>query len=247
MVSARRDAPTPVRRRAPHPRARTQGSRGASGSLEHGIGLAEPLDMNVRSVVVWGFALAAAPLLAACSSSSSSASNPNESSDGAAPDGAWGGGSDSGVAMSGSGSSSGGSSGSGSSSGSPSSSGSSSVDSGSMATGEDSGSAQVDSGGAEASSPWDGGCIRPPYQTTNECTGIGMPGGPVIPSCSVFNSSGQLVCPMIPGCTVVPDPSGQYCTGDNVTCGLSDCGHICILPNWDPCYDVATGACLEGC
>jgi hypothetical protein len=35
--------------------------------------------------------------------------------------------------------------------------------------------------------------------------------------------------------------------GDNVTCGLSDCGHICILPNYDPCYDVATGMCLEGC
>jgi hypothetical protein len=92
-----------------------------------------------------------------------------------------------------------------------------------------------------------GTCFRPPYQTTNECTGIGTPGGPVIPSCSRFNANGQLICPSIPGCTVVPDPSGEYCTGDNVTCGLSDCGHICILPNWDPCYDVASGACLEGC
>jgi hypothetical protein len=92
-----------------------------------------------------------------------------------------------------------------------------------------------------------GECVRPPYQTTNECTGIGKPGGPVLPSCSRFNASGKLLCPTIPGCTVLPDPSGEYCTGDNVTCGLSDCGHICLLPNWDPCFDVATWVCLEGC
>jgi hypothetical protein len=90
-------------------------------------------------------------------------------------------------------------------------------------------------------------CIRPPYQTVNECTGIGMPGGPVIPSCSRFDGNGTLICPTVPGCNVVPDPTGQYCMGDNSTCGLSDCGHLCILPNWDPCYDVATGMCLEGC
>jgi hypothetical protein len=193
--------------------------------------------MNARSVRIRGFALVTALLVPACTTGSPSALNPTESSDGAAPDGASGSGGDSGGATSSGGSSSDGSSSSGSSSSEPDSS----------VTGEDSGSTQRDSGGADGSGAVDGGCIRPPYQTTNECTGIGTPGGPVIPSCSIFNASGQLMCPTIPGCTVVPDPSGRYCTGDNVTCGLSDCGHICLLPNWDPCYDVASGVCLEGC
>ncbi len=184
--------------------------------------------MNARSVLVWGFALVTAPLVPACVTRSPDDSSPTESSDGAAPDGASGGGDDAGGAMSSDGSSSGG-------------------DADSAVTEKDSGSTHEDSGGADGSVARDAGCIRPPYQTTDECTGIGMPGGPVIPSCSIFNASDQLVCPTIPGCTVVPGPSGDYCTGDNVTCGLSDCGHICILPNWDPCFDVATGVCLEGC
>jgi hypothetical protein len=200
--------------------------------------------MHARSVLVLGFALLTAPLFPACSSGSSGPSNPAQSNDAAAPDGASGGG-DSGAASSSSGSSSGGSSSSGSSSGGSSSSGSSSGGGSDASAGEDS-STPEDSGKTDSSFAWDGGCIRPPYQTTNECTGIGQPGGPVIPSCSKFDANGKLLCPTIPGCTVVPDPSGTYCMGDGVTCGLSDCGHICILPNWDPCYDVATGACLEG-
>jgi hypothetical protein len=184
--------------------------------------------MNARPVLLWGFALVTLSLVPACAPG---ASDPTESGDGSAPDGAWGGGDDSGGAIS--------------IDGSSSDSSSSGGNADSAVADEDSG--REDSGGADASGAWDAGCIRPPYITTNECTGIGMPGGPVIPSCSKFNGSGQLVCPSIPGCTVLPDPSGEYCTGDNVTCGLSDCGHICILPNWDPCYDVATGACLEGC
>jgi hypothetical protein len=184
--------------------------------------------MNARSVVLWGFALAAAPLIPACTTESPGALNPMEPSDGAAPDGASGGNDDSGGAIS---------------SGDSSKRGDAPT-----VTDDDSGRAQDDSGSADGSHARDSGeCIRPPYQTTNACTGIGTPGGPVIPSCSRFNGSGQLICPTIPGCTVVPDPSGTYCTGDNVNCGLSDCGHICLLPNWEPCFDVASGKCLEGC
>ncbi|HEY2514772.1 MAG TPA: hypothetical protein VGI39_28095 [Polyangiaceae bacterium] len=201
--------------------------------------------MAARSVVRWGFALVLAPLAPACSASSPDASNPMESSDGAAPEAASGGG---GSDDSGGATWSGDSSSSSSSSDGSSSDGPSTGDSGSTVTGKDSGGAHHDSGTSDGSVAVDGGaCIRPPYQTTNECTGIGQPGGPVIPSCSQFDGNGQLLCPSIPGCTVVPDPSGTYCTGDNVTCGLSDCGHICILPNWSPCYDVATGKCLEDC
>jgi hypothetical protein len=194
--------------------------------------------MNARSVVLWGFALATVPLVPACTTASSGVSNPVESNDGATPDDASGGGEDSG----------GSTPSSDSSSDSASSSDSSHGDSGSPAGDGDSGSTPHDSGSADGSHPRDSGeCIRPPYQTTNECTGIGTPNGPALPSCSNFNASGQLICPTIPGCKVVPDPSGSYCTGDGVACGLSDCGHICMLPNWEPCYDVATGECLEGC
>ena len=205
--------------------------------------------MNARSVLLLTFALGTAPLAPACATMAPSAANPVDSNDGSAPEGSSGsGGATSSGGSSGSGSSSGGSSSSGSSSGSSSSSsGSSGGGSDAAVADEDSGSAQKDSGSADSSIARDGGCIRPPYQTTNECTGIGQPGGPVIPSCSNFDANGKLLCPTIPGCTVVPDPSGTYCMGDNVTCGLSDCGHICLLPNWDPCYDVATGVCLEGC
>jgi hypothetical protein len=202
--------------------------------------------MNSRPFLAIGFAVAMAPLVPACSAGSPGISNPGGPNDGAAPPSSSGGGSSS-SSSSGGGSSSGGSSSGGSSSGGGSSSSGSSSGSGYDAgLTNDSGSGPKDSGGPDTSFVWDGGCIRPPYSTMNECTGIGMPGGPKIPSCSIFNASGQLVCPTIPGCTVVPDPSGTYCQGDNKTCGLSECGHICILPNWDPCYDVATGMCLEG-
>ncbi len=225
----------PVRRSAPHSSRGTPGSSRISGLSEHGIAIASSPNMNARSVLLWGFALVTASLVPACAPTSLDASS---STDGSAPDGALGGGDDSGSATSSSGSSSGTSSSSGSSSGEPDA----------AVTDEDSGGVRGDSGRADASGTGDSGaCIRPPFQTTNECTGIGKPGGPVIPSCSKFSASGQLICPSIPGCTVVPDPSGEYCEGDNVTCGLSDCGHICILPDWDPCYDVATGECLEGC
>ena len=201
--------------------------------------------MTVRSLVLWSLALAAGSPLPACSASPD-ASNPADSGDGAAPEGASGGGQDSGSATPSGDASSGGSSGGNSW---DSGSGGSTGDSGSPGTPQDSGSPHHDSGSADGSgiAVDSGECIRPPFQTTNECTGIGMPGGPAIPSCSKFDANGKLICPTIPGCTVVPDPSGTYCTGDNVKCGLSDCGHICLLPNWEPCYDVATGECLEGC
>jgi hypothetical protein len=191
--------------------------------------------MNARPILLWGFALATASLAPACSSAPAAASGPSDASTPLGPSTSD---DDAGSAPS-----------SSSSSGNSSSSGGSpSLDSGSPATSDDSGTPQHDSGTKDASTPRDSGaCIRPPYQTTDECTGIGKPGGPVIPSCSEFNADGQLLCPSIPGCTVVPDPTGNYCMGDNVTCGLSDCGHICLLPDWDPCYDVATGKCLEGC
>ena len=184
--------------------------------------------MHARSVVLWGFALATASLIAACSAESPGASNPTESSDGAAPAGK-----DSGGATS---------------SGDASSNGSAHGDSGSTVTDDDSGRTHDDSGSTDASHARDSAeCIRPPYQTTNECSGIGTSNGPRLPSCSKFDGNGQLLCPTIPGCTVVPDPSGTYCMGDNVKCGLSDCGHICLLPDWEPCFDVASGECLEGC
>ena len=183
--------------------------------------------MNARIFRIWSFALATGPLLAACSPDASSAV---EASDGAAQEGASGG-RDSG----------------GATSRDSSSDRSSSGDDSSVA-GEDSGDAAKDSGSADGSGVLDSGeCIRPPFQTTNQCSGIGQPGGPLIPSCSRFDANGKLKCPTIAGCNVVPDPSGKYCTGDGVKCGLSDCGHICKLPDWEPCYDVATGACLEGC
>jgi hypothetical protein len=106
----------------------------------------------------------------------------------------------------------------------------------SAVTEEDSGSTQEDSGGADS-----GLCYKPPYKTDGECTGT-VPLG-----CSRFDANGKLICPNIPGVGVIPDPSGKYCTGDNVTSVLSDCGHICKLPDVDPCYDVVTGECLEGC
>jgi hypothetical protein len=120
-------------------------------------------------------------------------------------------------------------------------SGSSTADSGSPTadspvTEEDSGSTQEDSGSADS-----GECYKPPYRTDGQCTGT------VPPGCSRFDANGKLICPTIPGLGVIPDPSGKYCTGDNVTAVLSDCGHICKLPNVDPCYDVVTGQCLEGC
>jgi len=186
--------------------------------------------MRARSVVVWGFALATVALIPACTTESPAALNPMQPSDGSAPDGAPdASNSDATIAR-----------------GDSSSGGSSHGDSAS--SDDDSGHAREDAGSADGSHARDSGeCIRPPYQTTNECTGIGMPGGPALPSCSKFNGSGQLLCPTIPGCTVMPDPSGTYCTGDNIHCGLSECGHICLLPNWEPCFDVASGACLEGC
>jgi hypothetical protein len=138
-------------------------------------------------------------------------------------------------------------------------SGSPTADSGSRTadsavTEEDSGSIQEDSGSADSggnpgagdseggSGAWDSGeCYKPPYKTDGECTGT------VPPGCSRFDANGKLICPNIPGVGVIPDPSGKFCTGDNVTSILSDCGHICKLPNIDPCYDVVTGECLEGC
>jgi hypothetical protein len=184
--------------------------------------------MRARSVVLCAFALAATPLLPACSSEPGT-SNLIEPKDGAAPEGASGD-QDAGGA-------------SDSSSGGPSQG-----DSAPPVTDDDAGPAQKDSGTADAPHPRDSGeCVRPPYQTTNECSGIGTPNGPALPSCSKFDGNGQLLCPTIPGCTVVPDPSGSYCMGDGVHCALSDCGHICALPNWEPCYDVSTGECLEGC
>lgn len=200
--------------------------------------------MTVRSVVLRGLALATASLVPACSAASPDRTSPVESSDAAVPDGVSGGGPDAEGATSNGDSSSGGSSGGRSPDG-----GAWSGDSGSAGSANDSGSAYRDAGSADGSgiAVDSGECIRPPFQTTNECTGIGTPGGPVIPSCSRFDGNGKLICPSIPGCKVVPDPTGTYCTGDNVTCGLSDCGHICLLPNWEPCYDVATGECLEAC
>lgn len=188
--------------------------------------------MFARCIRASGLALVTACSVCACSSGSTDGVGRVASTDGAAPEPDAAAGAHEAGATS-------------SSDGSPDG-GAAHVDASSDAT-DDAASRHDASGTADGASAGDAGCIRPPYQTTNECTGIGKPGGPVIPSCSIFDAQGQLVCPTIPGCTVVPDPSGQYCTGDNVTCGLSDCGHICILPDWDPCYDVATGACLEGC
>src|SRR5213592_3598446 len=103
--------------------------------------------MNARSVVLWGFALATAPLIPACTTESPGALNPMEPSDGAAPDGASGG-NDSGGATS-------------------------RGDAGSTITDDDSGRAQDDSGSADGSHARESGeCVRPPYQTTNACTGI---------------------------------------------------------------------------
>src|SRR4051812_35901427 len=115
--------------------------------------------MNARSVVLWGAALANAALVPACTAPSPDALKLMESSDGGA-EGARGG-HDSGGSMSRDASSSG-----------------SSGDSDSAVPHEDAGSTQEDSGIADDSGVWDsGGCIRPPYQTTNQCSGIGMPGG----------------------------------------------------------------------
>jgi hypothetical protein len=183
--------------------------------------------MHARFALVCGFALATAPLLLACAPD---VMNRLEYGDGSAPDGASGS-HDSG----------------GTSHGDASSDTSSSGDPDSAVVDEDSGATPRDAGNADASAGRDAGCVRPPYKTTDQCSGIGQPNGPRIPSCSKFDANGTLKCPSIPGCNVVPDPSGTYCKGDGVQCDLSDCGHICKLPDWEPCYDVATGECLEAC